>query len=346
MTAMMLVLGSLVGSACVAGDDSLGEGTGTQATTIDNRISLNRISLNRISLNRISLNRISLNRISLNHLEANIGAIGNLLDTLEGIELFSFVVSCALPTGTTLVVPSHPIWGTLNFEGEIGLAPRWETRPMTNSDQRWVSACLLARVNNNDVTVQVSLRGPDDALDTDAAERAAWSLEEGAFFGDVFQPDDRPLEMYSCRGRDQASGPETGDMDSRDCAEPDPAHPGMSLCGMTWAGDCADFAPPANNFACETQIDGYYVNCSPTAAFGSVHGHGHQWGHGGGWHWAGHHWGDDDDDDDHGHHSHGHGHGHHSHGNGHGWGHGHGHDCDDDDDEIDEVVTTYLQPAH
>ena len=37
----------------------------------------------------------------------------------------------------------------------------------------WVSACLFARVNNNNVAVNVSLRGPSSALATSASERAA-----------------------------------------------------------------------------------------------------------------------------------------------------------------------------
>jgi hypothetical protein len=328
-------LACLIAAGGCVDDESLVLSEDTQSVVTDNRIALNRIALNRIALNRIALNRIALNRIALNNLQANLASIGDLLDTHEGREVFSFVVSCALEDGDVLVV-NHPTQGPLNFLGEVGLAPRWETRAMTNSDQRWVSACLLSRVNNNNVTVQVSLRGPDDALDTTAQERAAWPLEEGAFFGDVFQPPHRPLEMYACRGRDQAAGPETGDMDARDCTEPDPANPGKTLCGMTYAGDCADFAPPKNRYACERKLfDSYYVNCTPTASFGSgkkPKRWGHHWGHG----WGRDGWGDDDD-----HHGHGH-HGHHGHGHGHcGGGHGHGHD----DDEIDEVITTYLQSA-
>jgi hypothetical protein len=305
---------------------------GTQSVVTDNRIALNRIALNRIALNRIALNRIALNRIALNNLQANLGSIGDLLDTHEGREVFSFVVSCALEEGVTLTV-NHPTFGQLLFFGEVGLAPRWETRAMDGSDQRWVSACLLARVNNNDVTVQVSLRGPDNALDTTAEERTQWTLQEGAFYGDVFQPGNKPLEMYACRGRDQAAGPEDGDMDARDCTEPDPNNPGKTLCGMDYAGDCADFVAPKNKYACERQVDGYYVNCTEDASFG------HNWG------WHGHWWGGHDDDDDH--HGHGHGHGHH--GNGHGWGHhkhcnGHGHGHGHGNQEFDEVITTYLQP--
>ena len=305
---LVVPLALLVAAGCIdselESEPNLSEDT--QSVVVDNRIALNRIALNRIALNRIALNRIALNRIALNRLQANLSSIGTLLDSPEGREVFSFVVSCALEEGSVLVV-NHPTLGTLNFLGEIGLAPQWERRAMNNSDQRWVSACLLARVNNNDVTVQVSLRGPDDALDTTASERSSWRLEEGGFFGDVFQPNGQPLEMYACRGRDQALGAEVGAMAVRDCTEPDPANPGKTLCGMTFAGDCADFVAPANAYACEERTNGYYVGCTPTASF---------------------------EDDDHGH-GHGHG-GHHGRGGGRCGG--------GNDDQTDEVITAYLQP--
>jgi hypothetical protein len=83
----------------------------------------------------------------------------------------------------------------------------------------------------------------------------------------------------ACRGRDQAAG-ETGGLVDRDCAEPDPADPTHTLCGFTYAGDCADFAPPPNAFACQRfSNQGYYVECSDHAAFGGDDQHGHECDH-------------------------------------------------------------------
>jgi hypothetical protein len=40
-------------------------------------------------------------------------------------------------------------------------------------------------------------------------------------------------------------------------------NPGSTQCGFTFAGDCADFAPPANVFACDVLSDqGFYAGCS------------------------------------------------------------------------------------
>ncbi|HEY4057550.1 MAG TPA: hypothetical protein VGM39_13120 [Kofleriaceae bacterium] len=328
-------------AGCATEQDNLS--TGSHSVVVDNRISFNRISFNRISFNRISFNRISFNRI------INFDTASDLLDTPEDRELFSFIVSCAIPEGTVLTAHNPNTNEDFTFLGEVGLAPAWQNRALNASERRWVSACLLARVNNNDVTVQISMRGPNDELTADPTEKTTFSLEEGAFFGDIFTDPTGDIQAYACRGRGQAAGePATGALADRDCTEPDPANPGKTLCGMFYAGDCADFDPPANDYACRAQDadDGFYTDCATSSIFY-----------------------DDDDDDDHGHGHGGHGHGGHGWGWGHGgWGHhgghrshghenahghsGYGHDgafCDHggddhDDDTTAEVITTFLRP--
>jgi hypothetical protein len=80
------------------------------------------------------------------------------------------------------------------------------------SCQRWVSACVLARTNAYGVTVDISMRAPDDApaavkdaLRVTDDERAAYTLQEGAFFGNLFAStpvNPPPSPTYS--------GPDTG----------------------------------------------------------------------------------------------------------------------------------------
>jgi hypothetical protein len=204
-----------------------------------NRIALNRIALNRIALNRIALNRIALNRIALNRLSVNLLSSQDLLATPDGREVFSLVVSCALPSNVTLVATVDGM--DFDFPGEIGLAPQWLFNRLDRVGQHWVSACMFARVSAHEVVIPISMRGPSRALATDAAERATWTLEEGAFFGNAFGPPDQPLQAFACRGRDKAAV-NTGELADRDCAAPDPANPGFTLCGMMFAGDCGDFA--------------------------------------------------------------------------------------------------------
>ncbi|CAN5906634.1 hypothetical protein BH11MYX2_BH11MYX2_29940 [soil metagenome] len=322
-------------AACTTEEENLS--TGTHSVVVDNRIAFNRIAFNRIAFNRIAFNRIAFNRI------ISFDDAADLLDTPQDRELFSFIVTCAIPQGVVLTAHNPNTNEDFTFLGEVGLAPAWQTRALNGSERRWVTACLLARVNNNDVTVQISMRGPHDELTADATEKATYSLEEGAFFGDVFTDPNGDIEAYACRGRAQAAGePTSGPLADRDCTEPDPANPGKTLCGMFYAGDCADFAPPVSTYACRAQDadDGFYTDCAQTPLFG----------------------GDDDDDDDDD--DNGHGHGNHGHGHHWGWDHGGGHrshdhghtgnglkNCnhqngggDHDVDTTSEVITTFLRP--
>jgi hypothetical protein len=220
------------------------ESTDEAPIVTTNRITLNRITLNRITLNRITLNRITLNRLSVNRLtnrrlKLNMSTAAGLLATEDGREVFSLVVSCAMPADITLVATVAGT--TFEFPGELGLAREWTDAPLGSSGQGWVSACMLSRVNAHDVALPISIRGPHFALTVDRDEREAFPVEEGAFYGNVFMPLDQPMLLFACRGEGQASG-EFGGLVDRDCTEPDPANPGFTQCGLTFAGDCGDFA--------------------------------------------------------------------------------------------------------
>jgi hypothetical protein len=72
------------------------------------------------------------------------------------------------------------------YPGGVGLAPGWETRGLYETEQRWVSACMAARVNYYGVSVSLSLRGDHAALDTVQEERDDYPHQEGAFWGNIF----------------------------------------------------------------------------------------------------------------------------------------------------------------
>lgn len=222
-----------------------------------NRILLNRILLNRILLNRIALSQVALHRISVNRLSVNMGTAGDLLSTPDGRDVFSLVVSCAVPSQVTLVATVNG--AEFDFPGEAGLAPQWLNSQLDPIGQRWVSACMFARVNAHEVVIPISMRGPHPGLATSAEERATWTLEEGAFYGNAFGPTNQPLQAFACRGKDKAAG-NAGELADRDCAAPDPAHPGFTLCGMIFAGDCGSFA---DDQACEVFSRGgtFYQRC-------------------------------------------------------------------------------------
>lgn len=281
---MTVVFVAAMATACV-GEPELS--TSSHGLLDGNSIVGNRIVLNRIVLNRIVLNRIVLNQISSDTFRM---VSNELLATAEGRELLSYVVSCAIPDGIMLL----GVHGgqTYEFPGQIGLAEKWLRRSLHESEQRWVSGCLIARVNRFGIPVSISIRGPHDALKVSAAEADDYSVEEAAFYGNVFTPPHEPLVWNACRGRDEAAS-ESGDLDLRDCSEPDPENPGLTLCGFKYAGDCADWAPPRNAYACKKFKEpkgrkggphddgdlgskdhrgGYYEQCHDEPGFGHWHG--------------------------------------------------------------------------
>jgi hypothetical protein len=237
--------------------DVPGEST-TRATVLTaNRVTVNGVTANRVTVNRLPATRLSTSRLSDGTLSVNMDSAGKLLSTEDGREVFSFIVSCALPSDIML---SADVDGTTyGFSGELGLAPEWLTSSLTSEGQGWISACIFARVNANDVALPISMRGANLALATDADERAAWSVEEGAFYGNLFTPMDQPILWVACRGAGQASG-EFGGLIERDCAEPDPGNPGFTRCGFIYAGDCGSFS---SNQACEQFSAGgsFYRRC-------------------------------------------------------------------------------------
>jgi hypothetical protein len=233
VTAGLLIV--LIG--CTAELETTGDGAGlvTGDLISPNRLMPNRIMPNRIGANRIGANRIGANRIGANRLAANMIAVGDLLSTPEGRELFTYVASCAM-AGTD-VLEATIDGEAYEFPGSIGLAPEWEHRPLTLHEQRWVSACLIARVNAHDVSVLISMRGDHDALFVSQDERRAYDLEEGAFYGNVFVPESEPIEWFACRGKAQRAV-EIGDLVDRDCTEPN--GDGTTACGFTFSGECGN----------------------------------------------------------------------------------------------------------
>ena len=236
-------------------------------TTTSGKLAANKLAANKLSpfsaaansaaANKLAGRRIAVGQLGSNRYTANAETTADFMATPQGREVLSFIVSCALPADVTLV-GTAPDGTVLEFFGDLGLADEWLNHPLKKAGRGWVSACLFARVNNNDVPIPLSMRGPTQALATTPEEEAAWTLEEGAFDGDYFVAPGEPVQWIACRGRDQAAG-EIGGLGTRDCTEPDPNDPTHTLCGFTYAGDCGDFAPVP---ACEHLApDGFYRKC-------------------------------------------------------------------------------------
>ena len=207
-----------------------------------------------LSANRLATNRLATNRLATNGLAADMESAGELLATADGRELYAYMMSCALPEGVHIeaTIPGAPDScpecaytcqsELCVFDGSLGLAPKWIDRKLNKKGQRWISACLFARVNLFTMTEGISLRAKHDALTVSAGEREEFGLEEGAFYGQYFTGEDEPIAWFAWTGQDQASA-EGGGLNLRDCTEPDPDDPTHTKCGFNYAGECDDFTP-------------------------------------------------------------------------------------------------------
>ena len=262
----------LVAAVGCAAEPTLSETT--QGVATSNKIAVNKIAINKIAINKIAINKIAINKIAINKIAINAISTADLLnspdcdgtneDACGGRDVLEYLISCAFPAGTTLVGTADT-GVTYHFAGSIGLAPQWETRRLTLGEQRWVSACMLARVNNAGHELFISLRGPHPALAATAEEQDEYDLEEGAFYGDIFT---EPQRYYACRGADLYAGDFSESTLLRACAQPTEAGD-ETLCGMTYAGECGAFEVER---ACASRSGDHYVECHTTPS------------QGGGWH--------------------------------------------------------------
>src|SRR5262249_30306815 len=236
-------------------------------TTTSGKLAANKLAANELSpysaagnsaaASRLAASPIASGQLGPNRSAANSVTTADFMATAQGREVFGFIVSCALPSGDTLV-GTAPDGTALEFPGEIGLAKEWLDHPLSKAGRGWVSACLFARISDKDLAVSISMRGPHHALATTADEEAGGPLEEGAVYGDYFGAAGEPVQWVACRGKDLAAGA-SGALVDRDCAKPDPNDPTRTLCGFTYAGDCGDFAPV---HACEHFSPlGFYRDC-------------------------------------------------------------------------------------
>ena len=162
-----------------------------------------------------------------------------LEQSVEGRKLLAYLISCALPAG---VKTSTTVAGQeYEFPGSIGLAPRWLQGALTESEQRWLSACLYARTNYFGISVQISVRADgldnSDLIATTQGEKE-YSIFEGGFFGNLFAPGS---PAYACSGNpSQAEGILTQRVCTKASGRRRADGREFSLCGFILTGPCSD----------------------------------------------------------------------------------------------------------
>jgi hypothetical protein len=210
---------------------------------------MNALTMNALTMNALTMNALTMTALTMTALSAsNLAAIQDP-STAGGSTrlLLEYVVSCALDatqsfsftwTDESNVVHDETYWGAL------GLANHWPTKPLSTSNQEWISACVIARVNWYGVSVPLSARGAIGGLRiTDPVELGSYNLEEGAFWGNLFA---ESPHAYSCSyepndGHSRSS--------SRDCAAGHINSLGNLVdCGTIHRlGSCATYCDPLTN---------------------------------------------------------------------------------------------------
>ncbi len=208
----------LVGACATEAPDT----TGTTSSAVT---SANKLAANKLAANKLAANKLAANKLAANSLQSS-----DLIDTADGREVLSYIISCALAEGDEIeVVDSNDVHYT--FPGSIGLAPDWATQAPSVAERHWVTACVLSRTNYFGISVQLSLRGDHPALATTSEELEAFSFPEAAFYGDLFDPDG--IQMYACQAPQEGWTPT---IDLRVCAVSDDGV--TTRCGFTYTGSC------------------------------------------------------------------------------------------------------------
>jgi hypothetical protein len=210
--------------------------TGNLETT--NALTANALTANALTANALTANALTANALTANALTANALTANGLKDPLSRM-FMKYVVSCALPEEQTL---SMSIDGkTYKFPGSLGLAPQWGKAggKCDESCQRWVSACVLSRVDFLGVEMPISIRGVHPALRVGLREFFEYTDDEATYFGNVLTED---KEMYACLAPNEKQI-------ERVCGD------SIANCPMKVVGSCAK--------ACTgRELSGGFMDCS------------------------------------------------------------------------------------
>ncbi|AUX40730.1 hypothetical protein SOCE26_021310 [Sorangium cellulosum] len=179
--------------ACVGEADAPGE---EQADAVEQGfLTRNALTPSALTANRSATQALTEGPLTSAAIAGNEEVMSALRDPLAR-DFLSYAVGCALPAEQSV---EFSLDGEVYVvEGDIGVAPEWgRAHGHCNARcQGWISACILARINHLGERVPISMRGKNKALESDAAERAAFPLREATYFGDLFAPEPR---RYACK---------------------------------------------------------------------------------------------------------------------------------------------------
>jgi hypothetical protein len=186
-----------------------------------NGLTMNGLTMNGLTMNGLTMNGLTMNGLTMNGLTMN-GLTAGMADP-KSQQFLKYLTSCALGPQQSLTVTAGGT--TYTFPGQLGLAPQWgsDHGSCDGSCQRWVSACLLARIDAAGIDREISVRGPALGLIPSAKEISGYTQKEATYFGNLFIPG-QPRFLCLAPGQKE---------DERVCGD------SLDDCPMTVVGSCA-----------------------------------------------------------------------------------------------------------
>jgi hypothetical protein len=172
--------------------------------------------------------------------------------SLDCREVLRSAVQCALTQDQAV---RDPATGEL-YTGWWGLAPSWLGEALSVEGRRYVTACMVQRLNFSGTSVPILLEGPHSAIAQTTTLGEQYSIEESTVFGDLFSsttPLDGGQPAFNAYVCWESLLPQSCGLLGLPLLFEDRVCDGSPLCGLTLIGPC--------ELACAR--NGPYWQCQP-----------------------------------------------------------------------------------
>ena len=178
----------------------------SRAVTDENALTANALTANALTANALTANALTANALTANALTANALTANALRDPLAR-EFLKYVVVVRARRRRR----ASSMTRRRDDVHVPGLARAWRPSGAATHGscdgacQRWVSACVLARVDAAGVEREISIRGDNPALRPEANELRDYTEREATYFGNVFIAGPAALPLPVARRRPATS---------------------------------------------------------------------------------------------------------------------------------------------